>query len=411
MLVAVVVAIGLFDAPALVVAADSSPLLVTPASKTTLDVAAVVPGSVRLEKSGPCRLVEVDRPDAAIPAQLVKAIAADGTAAKDQLRLIASVPPRSDAEGTRRFRVEPAKNADQEKKAEFRFKEVSDSSLGLWDGEKPVLVYNHGMITVERVPVKDSRRTRSSYVHPLWGLQGEILTDDAPADHTHHRGIFWSWPHIKIDGQEYDLWMYNNIQQKFVRWLDQEAGAVAGTLGVENGWFVGDTKVMIERVWLRTYKAAGDARSLDIEFTFIPLDKPITLRGSEGKSYGGLNVRYGPRENTVITVPSGPSKDDLPDTPLAWADLTAKFKDTSARGPSGAAVFVDPGHPDYPPTWLTRHYGILCVGWPGVKGKTFSPGEPIRLRYRLWIHKSAVDTAALKEAYEGYAKGLKAEWK
>jgi hypothetical protein len=208
-----VAALGFMGAPALADAADASPVLVMPASKTTLDVAAVVPASAGLDKSGPCRLVEVDRPGAAIPAQLVKAIAADGTAAEDQMRLIASVPPRSGAEGTRRFRVEPAKKADQEKKAGFRFKEVSDGSLGLWDGEKPVLVYNHGMITVEKVPVKDARRTRSSYIHPLWGLQGEILTDDAPADHTHHRGIFWSWPHVGIDGREYDLWMYNNTRR------------------------------------------------------------------------------------------------------------------------------------------------------------------------------------------------------
>lgn len=54
--------------------------------------------------------------------------------------------------------------------------------------------------------------------------------------------MFWAWPHVSIDGKEYDLWMYKNIQQKFVRWLDREAGPVTATLGAENGWFIGDRR-------------------------------------------------------------------------------------------------------------------------------------------------------------------------
>jgi hypothetical protein len=42
------------------------------------------------------------------------------------------------------------------------------------------------------------------------------------------------------------------------------------------------------------------------------------------------------------------------------------------------------------------------VGWPGVKDKTFEPGKPIRLGYRLWIHKTGVDVEQLKQAYDAY---------
>jgi hypothetical protein len=74
------------------------------------------------------------------------------------------------------------------------------------------------------------------------------------------------------------------------------------------------------------------------------------------------------------------------------------------------AIFIPPDHPNYPPTWLTRHYGALCVGWPGVNGKTFEPGKPIRLHYRIWIHSAVVDVAALKAAYEAYLAGADAHW-
>jgi hypothetical protein len=292
-------------------------------------------------------------------------------------------------------------------KVAFQFRDLNDKSIELREGDRPVFAYNHGVITNPKVPAKDARRSRACYVHPLYGLDGEVLTDDFPKDHYHHHGIFWAWPHVGIDGKEYDLWVYNNIQQRFVRWIAREAGPVAAVLAVENGWFVGDKKVMIERVWLRAYRAAGDNRALDLEFAWIPVDRPITLRGAEGKSYGGLNVRFAVRneKESVITVPSGRTKDDLPDTPLAWADLSAPFGAKS--GPSGAAIFVDPGHPDYPPTWLTRHYGCQCVGWPGVKPKTFEPGVPIRLNYRIWIHRGQPDTAAIKAAYDGYAAAMR----
>jgi len=320
----------------------------------------------------------------------------------------------------RRARVPTSRDASRSNRPDdtakgnvgFRVEEVDDKSLGLWDGQSPVLVYNHGMITAENVPEGDARRTRSCYVHPLYGLSGEVLTDDFPRDHYHHHGIFWTWPHVKIDGQEYDLWTDRGIKQRFVEWLSREGGPVAGVIGVENGWFVGDQKVMIERVWICAYKAAGDARSIDLEFTWIPIDKPITLWGAGGKSYGGLTVRFAPPSSkdpsTVITVPSGRTTADLPDTPLAWADFTSKFDDQPT--PSGAAVFVDPAHPDYPPTWLTRHYGPLCVGWPGVNPKTFQPGTPIRLNYRIWIHKTAAELARIQQAYDGYAAAMQAAW-
>ena len=241
--------------------------------------------------------------------------------------LAASIPPRKGAADERRFRVESLPAA--EKPVGFRFRELDDKSLVLEDGDKPVLVYNFGVITDPKVPKNDPRGSRACFVHPLYGLNGEVLTESFPKDHYHHHGLFWAWPHILIDGKEYDLWVDKDIRQRFVRWICREAGPVAAVLAVENGWFVGDKKVMIERVWLRAYRPADGERSIDVEIALIPVDKPITLRGAEGKSYGGLNLRFAPRKDTLITVPSGRTKEDLPDTPLAWADLTAQVR----RGP------------------------------------------------------------------------------
>ncbi len=242
--------------------------------------------------------------------------------------------------------------------APFRFTNTTDSSLALFEGVRPVFVYNHGIIHPPAGVPAD--RARATYVHPLYGLDGEVLTDDFPEDHFHHRGLFWAWPHVRICGKYHDLWMLKDIEQRFEHWVEREAGTNGATLGVENGWYVGGRKVMREQVWLRASPSGKDERVLDLELTWIPLEAPVTLEGAEGKSYGGLTLRFAPRTNTVITTPLGLSDKDLSITRLPWADLSARFAGRALS--SGAAILVAPDHPDYPPEWLTRHYGVLCIG-------------------------------------------------
>ena len=371
----------------------------------------------------------------------------------------------------------------------FRFVEDNDrKQLFISDGTLPVLTYVYDAVEHENVPQRDLRRLAGCYVHPLHGLRGEILTDNAPADHYHHHGVFWTWPHVGVhepDGKvtQYDLWTSNGpLKQHFVRWIDKTITDQSAIFEVENGWFVGNPqdgkKIMTERVKITVHRVqtVGDvpSRAVDFEFQWQPTDKPISLRGAEDKSYGGLTVRFKPmiafgereaRRSDInrITVPAGIAEGDLPETPLQWADYTSLFPISrtpiamtrdgtpiegavithtptpmdqltgrltqdftvtldgnpveGARvsfapsipgvpsGPerrSGAAIFIPKTHPDFPPTWLTRYYGAMCVGWPGVKGQTFQPGEKIELRYRIWIHDGAVTVPQIEKAYEEY---------
>ena len=281
---------------------------------------------------------------------------------------------------------------------QFRFEAVNDKSLKLWEGERPVFVYNQGVITSQTEP---KAQGRSSYFHPVYGLDGEVLTDDFPKDHINHRGLHWAWPHIKIDEQEVDLWSLRDIRHEFQRWLTRETNSKSAVLGVENGWFVGDKRVMREQVKATVYPASSQGRFIDLELTLTPEGRPISLWGAEGKSYGGLTLRFGPRSKTIVTVPSGRSREDLLITRLPWADLSGDLsgKDTL----SGAAVFVDPKHPDNPPTWMTREYGLLAVGWPGVTPQSLPAGKTVSLRYRIWIHRGVPEASEIQKAYEAYS--------
>lgn len=338
---------------------------------------------------------------------------------------------------------------------------LDDGLLTLRDGEKIVFSYRYSFLEHENVPKTDSRRGAGCYLYPLNGVDGENLTDLAPKDHYHHRGVFWTWPAVGVweaDGtkREYDLWTTNApIRQRFVRFLDRsisgENGGDFAEFAVENGWFVGPNatktdaeldptakdgqngervgeriaenaplygeKVVTEIVRvktgpLETFEGVR-CRSVDVEIVLIPNEKPISLRGAEGKSYGGLTIRFRPTgkngEDRFILTDEGLAKGDMPEKPLRWADFTSRFgapdKETGEKNAlSGAAIFLSPNFPDFPPTWLTRYYGPLCVGWPGVVEQKFEPGERIEMRARIWLHEGLVPKETLQKAFERWAE-------
>ncbi len=347
---------------------------------------------------------------------------------------------------------------------------LADGLLTLRDGEKIVFSYRYSFLEHENVPKTDSRRGAGCYLYPLNGVDGENLTDLAPKDHYHHRGVFWTWPAVGVweaDGtkREYDLWTTNApIRQRFVRFLDRsivdgagngENGGDFAEFAVENGWFVGPNatktdaeldptakdgqngervgeriaenaplygeKVVTEIVRvktgpLETFEGVR-CRSVDVEIVLIPNEKPISLRGAEGKSYGGLTIRFRPvgknGEDRFILTDEGLAKGDMPEKPLRWADFTSRFgavdKETGEKNAlSGAAIFLSPNFPDFPPTWLTRYYGPLCVGWPGVVEQKFEPGERIEMRARIWLHEGLVAKETLQKAFECWAEEEKA---
>src|SRR5262249_11084389 len=141
------------------------------------------------------------------------------------------------------YSAPPPPTSSADSPTSFHFASVTENSLGLWEGTRPVLVYNHGAIENTNAPGTPGRAT---YVHPLYGLDGEVLTDDFPKDHEYHRGLYWAWPHIKIADAEYDLWSLRGIRSEFRRWLTRETSGRRAVLAVENAWKANGKEVMIE---------------------------------------------------------------------------------------------------------------------------------------------------------------------
>ena len=242
--------------------------------------------------------------------------------------------------------------------------------------------------------------------------------------------FFWAWPHVAIEDKDYDLWIEDEIHNEFVRWLARESGPYAAILGVENGWFVNSQKVMIERIWLHVFPADSYSQDINLRITWVPVIPRISLVGAPKKSYGGVSLRFNvdlQSQPNVVTIPTGRTQGGK-GIRLPWVDMTANFPksitimtDKSShihaalennRVRSGMTIFVPPDHPDFPPTWLIRTYGPICIGWPGLTWRAFSADEPFTLAYRLRIHKGDVDTKFLSNIYDDYTAGCShSRWK
>ena len=267
----------------------------------------------------------------------------------------------------------------------FTWRDVNGTGLQLSENSQPVFVYNYGMILSRGAP---EQMRRSTYLHPVYLPDGTLITDDFNPDHPHHRGISWMWPVVVVDGKTHDIWTVGDIRQKFVQWTARDTAPAGAKLGVENGWFVGERKVVKEDVEVLTRPASGNTRVLEFTLRFEAVDSPVEIAGTpdQKKGFGGFCFRFAPRdggkEKTVIRTGKGIAKADGVMEAHPWAQVEGVFNGR----PGGGRIDDDPSNPGVPNGWLMRHgFGFLNVSYPGLKPVRLERGRPLVLKYRVTL--------------------------
>jgi len=284
--------------------------------------------------------------------------------------------------------------------AQMGYKENKDKgTLTIYEGPDQVLTY---CFKDQLKRGADPSQVRSCYIHPLYSLEGKILTHDFPKDHPHHHGVFWTWPVVKTRGKNTQTWHPDtpSLRQHFNQWLRRSEEKGAFVLSVENLWKLeGKETVAKEILTLCIHPADPRGRAVDIKITIEAVGGKLELQGApeQSKGYGGLCFRGAPMfKGVFLTTDQGPLHQDSTNRAFRWADLSTEEQ--------GVAVFIYPEHPDFPPDWLIRnsYAGILNVSWPGLKPAVFQPGEPVTLSYRIYLHQGNAQEGKVKEAYQEY---------
>ena len=258
----------------------------------------------------------------------------------------------------------------------------------------------------------DGKYSRANYIHPLYSLGGEILTEDFPIDHPHHRGVFWAWHQVWIgDTKLGDPWAAKDFFWDVYDAKIMTVNAQSRALQVHVYWksplhtdSAGKQVPFIkETTTIRVHRVKDDMRKIDFQIELLALENDVRLGGSEdAKGYGGFTTRIrlpeglaftgrdGPVEPTTLSVEAGP-----------WLDFAGNFGKTGKT--SGLAILCHRLSPGYPQRWILRRKGSAQNPvYPGREPVPISRTKPLVLRYCLIIHRGDANNLDLDKLQAEY---------
>ena len=242
---------------------------------------------------------------------------------------------------------------------------------------------------------KDGTYIRNNYIHPLWGPDGTMLTEDFPDDHLHHRGIFWAWHQVLINGKHIgDPWEIKDFEQDVteVEFIRKRNGS--GVLKTETEWKSEQWKehgkkqpYLRENATLTIHPEEGNYRRIDFEIRLLALAENLKIGGSDNeKGYGGFSVRMKLPGDVQFTGPGGEI------TPQVTAVESEGYVNVSGsvgknEKPGGIVIVDHPGNPGYPQPWILRaKKSMQNPAWPGQNAVALSTVEPVVLTYSLIVY-------------------------
>lgn len=279
---------------------------------------------------------------------------------------------------------------------------------GVWvfeDG-RHVLFYQFQPKTV------NGKYERAGYVHPLFTLKGNILTENNPADHPYHRGIFWAWHQIWLNGEKVaDGWMSEHISWQPIK-LRTKHSDTSVTINAKLTWEykpAGDHQEAIarENTKITVFRSSGTYRIIDFDITIKPLRNNLQFGGADdAKGYGGFCLRLKLPPDIQFVSGNRTVKPELTAvTAGPWMDFEGSF-DGADQPLSGVALFCGAPKSGSTQKWILRSE-------KSMQNAVFPGRTPIRLpqngwhlHYRVIVHSNKVGTEELEQLYKVYLSGI-----
>jgi len=275
----------------------------------------------------------------------------------------------------------------------------------LLEGEKNILFFQQAPKSQE------GKYARSNYVHPLYDLDGEILTEDFPADHLHHRGIFWAWHEILVGGKKVgDAWDCDNISWN-VRKVKERLTDETATITTKTFWHstltatdAKSTKIFKEKTSITVYPTTAFYRVIDFTIKLKPQLKGMAIGGStDTKGYGGFSPRIKLPNDIRFISQDGEveaQRDGLDAGP--WMDMIGTF---DGKQRSGVTLMMHPRFPEAPQKWILRAAkSMQNAAFPGNKAYSLEKGQWLELRYRMVLHREEMDKDVISKLYQGFVQ-------
>jgi hypothetical protein len=284
----------------------------------------------------------------------------------------------------------------------FVFKENAQG-VELLENGKPVFFYQREAKSLT------GRYVCNNYIHPLYSIDGDTLTEEFPADHQYHRGIFWAWHQMYIDNKKVgDGWVLDSISQEVVSAVTSVQNSLA-RLDIDVKWkspvWQSGKPFIQEHTLIVVHPLQTGLRMIDFEIKLTALVPDVSIGGSDDeKGYGGFCTRIKLPADLVFTSAMGPV---VPQTLQIkagpWMDFSATFGKNGIK--SGLSILCHPETPNYPAPWILRQVtSMQNVVFPGRERIALKMDNPVVLKYRLIVHNGGPAEANIDRLQEEYGK-------
>ena len=280
-------------------------------------------------------------------------------------------------------------NKKQDVSTPFVFNKT-ESGIELWEDSSLVFFYQ------QKPKSLNGNYARNNYIHPLMSLDGDTLTDDFPADHVYHRGIFWAWHQIYIDTQYVsDSWILIDFISDVITvntiTTNTQAKMELQLLWKSPAYHSGEPYIE-ENTQITVDPITKGMRKIDFKISLLALVPGVKIGGSDDeKGYGGLSLRIKMPDGLIFTSNSSqiiPQNLQIKAGP--WMDFSAPYGKKGEM--SGITLIGYPGLPNFSQQWILRQKGSMQnIVFPGRKPVELSMSDPLILNYSLIIHRDIVE--------------------
>lgn len=281
-------------------------------------------------------------------------------------------------------------------------------------GERPVFTYRTTPTDLPpgRADLSPVFR-RGGYIHPVWTPSGRVVTDDYPANHRHHHGIWFAWTRVDFEGRKTDFWNMGDRKGtvEFVALDESWGGPVHGGFRSRHRQVdltSGTRRVAMEETWMVRAFDVGAGHGL---FELVVTNTcaggvPVSLPRYR---YGGIGVRGHARWNDAGQMSflnsegtTDRSKGDHAATVGRWALMHGPLEDGKA---GGIAVLGHPGNVHAPqPQRIHPTEPFLCLAPQQAGDMELVPGRPLVSRYRFVTFDGVPDAAWVERLWRDYAE-------
>ena len=257
---------------------------------------------------------------------------------------------------------------------------------------------------------------------PLRAASGTVVTRGYPMtpgipgeaqDHPHHKGLWLT--HGSVNGV--DFWSEAPNGGKIIHRSFElvSNGEKTGVLKSHNDWISPDGKKVLEEVREVRIHNLPRVRVMDFNIRLIATEETVTFGDTKEGSFAiRLAQPFAENQGGHIENARGAvGEKNCWGKEAEWVDFTTRIKDEVL----GVAIFDHPSSFRHPTYWHVRGYTLFAANPFGLHdfyndpkrdgSYTFSKGQSIVFRYRVYIHPGTTHEANIRGEYKTYGETVR----